>query len=1125
MALTSVYCTGWEHQSLATSTTALGAPTTNSASTISVETAAPITGLASLRVPKVAGTILYWQRDYTAAAKVVWRARLKYVAAPVTAGDNRIMHMLIGTGSDPALWINQTTSVLKFGITGGTTVSGPTLTVGSTYLVELQVDVGQNPNVVYMKVDGTLYGPASGNAATSTLTNIRLGNNGTSFDYTIVWDDLILGTYTGTTGADPGDWWGTGEVRALRPSAIGTHSLGADTFTDTGVTITGGDTTSWGSIDDTALTGGADYVDHTVGTGGATYLEYDLSTLGSVSAVNHVAAYISIRNDSLTQTNAVAIRIRDSASDGTVFSGSIGSATEVVRGAQFATRPSGGGAWDSTSVAALLLRFGFVTDTAPVPRLYSAMLEVDAVPSVIVPDTTNATTPRGLFGRKTSLPGFSQFLSTERVLGGLEPTLAIGGPGVVAGDYTALPDVATATGAAPVPVLLSTYLPAVAAATGAQPVPVLSATLIPAVAAATALAPVPALDTGFLYVVDPPLLVHNQLGVPGLSRVVTPPGLTIGGPPPPTGDFTAAPAVAAATATTSLPSLQAMYPVAVGVATALAPVPVIDNQYVLVDPPLLFHRRTGVPGLSRFRSTELQLGGFVGGAAAADVTLSPAVGVATAAGAAPTLKADYLPSANAGAGAAAVPILAATYLPGVNAASGAQPTPVLSASYLPAVGTATGAQSAPTLLATYLPAENSAAALAPVPVVDNQYVLVDPPLLFRSGFGVVGLSKFISSEQSLGGLAPAFTVGGAVLGGDVTIQPTVNAASAAGVAPVLSATYLPAVAAASGAQAAPVLFVTYLPAVGAASGAAAAPVLAALFLPPQGAATGAAVTPVLLATILPNAGAATAAAATPTLFATILPAVAAASALAPVPVFNVELIQVDPPMLFRRRTGAPGLSRFISTELQLGGFVGGSSSSIFLSPAAATASGASGAPALFASYSPVVGLATGTNPLPTLLAKYLAAVNAATAAGVQPVLSATYLPGVGIATGTPQAPSQRVLYLLGVNAASGAASQPVLVVSFVVPVGVASGLAPVPALRVTFVVPASSATAMALLPVIIGGQLNAVLGFVHALTVRGGGSGVAHVGGSGVARVGGSGLEKTGGSGIVDAGGEGDEFE
>lgn len=395
MALTSLYCTGWEHQTLAVSTAALGAPTTAVDGTQTINTTDQRTGAACLEVAKVSGTANDWRRLLlTAGTKFSLRFYMR-LGSVTTAGPCALMG--IAAGNNPALFIN-TSSVLGIGYTTtGSLVSGPTLTTGQWYLVEWQVDVSTNPNNCYLKVDDTLYGVASLGQAASTVSNVMMGTNGTTGAYTMQYDDLIFGSYTGTTGADPGDWWGAGEVRALRPSGIGTHSLGTDTYQKTGaVAVTGADTDSYLEIDDTVLVAGTDYVSQTApaGPGGTTYLDYTIDQLAAdVATVQHVAGYCSVKNVSGTQGNAWKVRTTDGTNFGDIFTGSIASASQVLRGNQFALNTAGG-AWDRTTVNALHIRNGYSTDASPNPQTHGVLLEVAVTTGAAVTPAIYPSMPR-----------------------------------------------------------------------------------------------------------------------------------------------------------------------------------------------------------------------------------------------------------------------------------------------------------------------------------------------------------------------------------------------------------------------------------------------------------------------------------------------------------------------------------------------------------------------------------------------------------------------------------------------------------------------------------------------------------------------------------------------------------
>jgi hypothetical protein len=456
VAITTQFCTGFEHGFLGAAAAAGGGLTGTAVITGAgwSAPASPRNGAYCARLVAPANTANWFAvGPVLASAKVVERFAVKVSSRP-TSGDSTIATGTITGGVLPAFKLTvSSTGVLK--LICGATVTGPTIDTTNWHLIEVQINTSANPWTADWKVDGVLQTQATNALAATTVASVALGNAsqastvGTQAAFTADYDDVIVGTWNGTAATD---WYGDGKVLGQIAGVDGTHNTVASfSFGDAGAALSGTVTTAETMVDDPPATGGwsatrdaTDNLALRVATVAA-YLEVKpeaTSELGQANAVRAIMSYSS----STTTANLAGCDARNSAGVVTALrglTGGVGAGFNVTAnnfGGGIVTAPAAG--WTAAEVNAVRFRFGGCTsvDISPVPTVQAMMLEVDwpvrapqprtAADTVTISDSAGAvvSSPPTFGGSTTLIDDFNRADSTSAG-GAFSTTSSITGQG------------------------------------------------------------------------------------------------------------------------------------------------------------------------------------------------------------------------------------------------------------------------------------------------------------------------------------------------------------------------------------------------------------------------------------------------------------------------------------------------------------------------------------------------------------------------------------------------------------------------------------------------------------------------------------------------------------------------
>lgn len=304
--------------------------------------------------------------------------------------------------------------------------TGPVVTTGTWYRIEMHLDVSANPWVItgkYAIGDDTSSVTDLGSATAAIAANptggrIELGSNAS-----VTWTANFTDYMVSLTAADYPI--GPLSVQALFPSGVGTHNLDASPslvlFQHDGTTataLTNSETTSYQRIDEVPIGSDSARIYETGSPSGSEYAEWIFSA-NAVSAPLGVFVVEALRNDSGTTANSVGSKISDGVSTSDIYSGlNIGSATLIYKSASFGAAPSG--AWTAALINNLRLRWGFSTNTASTPRLDGVVIEVGYAPS----STTTISKTGG--GISSLISGALKTVTPRKVGGGIAPSVTGG---------------------------------------------------------------------------------------------------------------------------------------------------------------------------------------------------------------------------------------------------------------------------------------------------------------------------------------------------------------------------------------------------------------------------------------------------------------------------------------------------------------------------------------------------------------------------------------------------------------------------------------------------------------------------------------------------------------------------
>ena len=343
-------------------------------------------GGAALRL-NPAGTVENVLLDFVSGAqRRVLSMGFRIVTLPTLATN-----LLIFQGNDK--FIQLSTAGVLSASAGAGTVTGPTITTGVWYILDMDINSTANPHTLDWRVDGVVQTQATDAVAAQDMTGMLLGSTSAiSIDW--IMDCLTLSS----TGAD----YPMGHLTTLgylpnEDADITQVSTGA--FQDGAAAAISGANPAWDNllaIGDAAET---TFVQQTA-IAAAGYINVGFAPSSEASAPVAVMAEVAMRADSATTTNG-QVQIDDG---GTLdsFTGLFdpSEATNVNRWNLMLNKPSGG-SWTTAAFNDLKMRIGYSTDANPDVHFVGLMFEAlfsDAVPPVLGRSTFDPIpfyTPKG----------------------------------------------------------------------------------------------------------------------------------------------------------------------------------------------------------------------------------------------------------------------------------------------------------------------------------------------------------------------------------------------------------------------------------------------------------------------------------------------------------------------------------------------------------------------------------------------------------------------------------------------------------------------------------------------------------------------------------------------------------
>jgi len=348
--MTPVFCCGFECGILS----AVGGEHFQSTGTASISTTTVRSGSRSIRFNPTAATGSALSPTFSSSPTYIWRLYVWFASLPTS--DARISFMS-GPAGDPGAWFKQSDSSIYAGISGAYGATGVQITTQKWYRIDIKVEAQSNPWLIDVKVDGVDCGQKTNAVASSSSTNIRIGNNANNTMDMFI-DDVII-------SQDLADYpIGKGYIHPYTTIADGTHNIaGTGDFQrgNTAVDILNATTTAWQLVDDVPLPSGAvaeadcwrgvapatpatDYVEGLFGPAAG----FPTPTIAP-RAVDVILAHHQIA----TTAGQMEVRLNDNGTTVTVFNTGVGAAgVTTYRYARnhFATAPTGG-AWTVTAGA------------------------------------------------------------------------------------------------------------------------------------------------------------------------------------------------------------------------------------------------------------------------------------------------------------------------------------------------------------------------------------------------------------------------------------------------------------------------------------------------------------------------------------------------------------------------------------------------------------------------------------------------------------------------------------------------------------------------------------------------------------------------------------------------------
>lgn len=341
-----------------------------------INTSTPKHGVNCLDIPATAASESGVRRVIQGTPGIVVASfYIRFVSSLPTA-DCRLFCIVPAAGSFGFLQFVSSSGTLHAGF-GTAAGAGFAVSPDTWYLVDYKVDYSVNPRTCDVSINGTAQTQATTGVATSTASSLRLGKNidTTTANGNIRYDDIVI---SHTAGDYP---MGEHECLKMSPNADGTHSFTNNDFIqgDAGSGFANTATNIWTFIDDTDLTthSTTDSVQQNVirTTG---YIEINFES--APSSENAWGIQITGAFDAdATGADTSGMRLWDGTTEDTLYAPANGDVSNLGPPNGFlsfcrATNPSGG-AWDTTALNGIRMRWGFSGDVTGSPIMQAAMIE------------------------------------------------------------------------------------------------------------------------------------------------------------------------------------------------------------------------------------------------------------------------------------------------------------------------------------------------------------------------------------------------------------------------------------------------------------------------------------------------------------------------------------------------------------------------------------------------------------------------------------------------------------------------------------------------------------------------------------------------------------------------------
>lgn len=386
MALTFDWIDGFEHQTVSTAGAGIFNTLGAAAPTIVTTGLRAVTGAAALQVAPNGTNPSNAQKTLTGQAKRVMRFAFKITTLPSSTQVAIARFTAATAGAVTILRVNSSSGRLDASLDSTAWTNGPTLTVGSWYVIEVRIDMSANPWVMdwRYKADGGSWSnqtQVTRAVAADTITIAWLGTSAGSPAATMVYDDWAIATFTVST-----DWIGDGYSKGFTINADGAHSVGADTFrfttnNGTGYTnITNATTNSYPACDNLPIIADGNaadaWVEKQTGTTQANYVEYDFPTSAEGKDINAMMALIAFKASSSTASGSnMQGTVWDGTTENDIFNSTIGSTTTIYKTKVYNQTPSSA-AWTEALFNGCRFRMHNNAVTR-IPRLKAAQFQVD----------------------------------------------------------------------------------------------------------------------------------------------------------------------------------------------------------------------------------------------------------------------------------------------------------------------------------------------------------------------------------------------------------------------------------------------------------------------------------------------------------------------------------------------------------------------------------------------------------------------------------------------------------------------------------------------------------------------------------------------------------------------------